>query len=1639
MELLLAMNLRRSLGLGSLLVLLPLSFLFAPLSGAASIDFDLATGSEEAAQGDILETQCANLGEDLGGALGCDTDDKVIDFTKYSGDFEGPDPSGYNEALTQSDNAREFIQRILNFALGFLGLAAVLMMIYGGARYVLSAGDDEGPKKAKKTITYAATGIIIILGSFAFVNTLIGAGGGTDQASNVGGGDGATTITEAGASFDVDSVLFELERITANYLISYQTYLTVSQEVAYMSSVEMPAIVDITETDATLGGFIEFGIEYITGQDDSISDQYQLIDERQVEDYLEKLRESVSDIQGQTDSLSDTFEASQELYNYLRSGTRLQTFVPSWISWLLPAAQAKDLQAMDQLDDSDFKQDIGDPFEVYVPGCESRSANDVFDYGLGVSVYETVVTNIDDNICGYFLPRIQAAADTDYAESVDALLEDLGDLRDLFDTEGVGGSGLEDIVTAFADAEERLTLARESINNATVRDIVSSFDALYTYVKNIDFVQVRLTASTVRGNAPLLVRFDALGTEDPSGFTVADDQIEWDLDGDGEFDESLGEDGAPVGAATSMIYTEPGTYRARVRVKSQDANIAAGVATVSIVVEAPRSIIVLEAEVSGERTVLADYRNFPHINQDKYKVTESEGKAGITLDASQSTDGDGNSSGLVFAEWDFGDNDKVSGDWNNYKTVNHAYGEPGRYDVSLVLTDKNGVQDRKYFTLYVASPAARLRNFPNAGPFGTAFTFDASASSTEIGTIVNYQWAATLNGQPYALEGASGERITQTFEQPGVYTITLVVTDSSKKTDTTSVSVLVESREPVPSFNFEVPQSNKPAQFILDASESYDPDEGDTLTYDWEFDGVADKDYRILENKGAGEELLVEFLRTGDMDVTLTVKDQHEGELQKTASLKKTVPVNSLLDLELTVQGDFTRYLDDEGEAEIEFVATNKSGAATGFEIDYGDGENEFGEGIARGQLIFTHVYDTAGVFYVTLTAFDDENNANTVTKRVYIGAGDAPIAVLDVVGEGKDIGSGPTYIGNTKTTFTFDATDSLNVDGSKNNLEYSWNFGDGTTSKQSRATHIYEEQATYTVVLTVRDREDSELEDQEVIEIEIQGIKPEIRSVSITPQGSSLETPVKLNVSVDAKDEDGRITFVKGWYVDPKNSSEELGTVVSQSPNFTLTLNTQGESGELHDYVVYVEVTDNDNQTVSSLDELGADRAPKIQVVNGPNEAPVAVFTVDRTSVFLGESITLSSTSTDKDGRIVKYWWDLEGDGFYNNEAQTSSSYEWTPTVTYPDGVEVQLKVEDDTGADDISEPVRLYVDTLADAPEAAFRSRSEGLMVLFENASTFDEENGSSLQGVQWDFDLDTDSDRNGFPDDDVDSEEIDPQYKYRDFGTYNVGFRVTDTTGQTTELEKEVRVVDAEDPYADFTFEQRGTSINFDNKSTTDEEAGIYVESYAWDFNLAEDSDGDKDPTNDVDSTSASPSYDYDEYGSYEVMLTITDDLGRVDRVTVPVTVGDPVSDVEAVLSSLPTTNEHGQIILTTNAADITFFYGATGGSEHYHYEIDKNIFFDTGGDGVRDNDVDFESDDSGEWVTHFDKAYGQIVTKLTVTDEENGEKGVATIQVVFQGFLGSANLLSVTPNQMLFLLIGAALVVTLAVFALVASKK
>ena len=120
----------------------------------------------------------------------------------FGGGVQGGADKGRGEGVpTQlfgEGNTGIFTQMV-NMMLFTVGILSVIMLIYGGLRYILSNGDSKKVDAAKNTILYAIVGLIIAMLSYAIINFIIslflgGAGTGFGGSSNGANGIPPTNV-----------------------------------------------------------------------------------------------------------------------------------------------------------------------------------------------------------------------------------------------------------------------------------------------------------------------------------------------------------------------------------------------------------------------------------------------------------------------------------------------------------------------------------------------------------------------------------------------------------------------------------------------------------------------------------------------------------------------------------------------------------------------------------------------------------------------------------------------------------------------------------------------------------------------------------------------------------------------------------------------------------------------------------------------------------------------------------------------------------------------------------------------------------------------------------------------------------------------------------------------------------------------------------------------------------------------------------------------------------------------------------------------------------------------------------------------------------------------------------------------------
>lgn len=71
------------------------------------------------------------------------------------------------------DDVRYTVARIINVALGLLGIVAVVLIVYAGFTWMTAGGNEEKIKSAQKTLMAAVIGLVIILSAYAITDFVV--------------------------------------------------------------------------------------------------------------------------------------------------------------------------------------------------------------------------------------------------------------------------------------------------------------------------------------------------------------------------------------------------------------------------------------------------------------------------------------------------------------------------------------------------------------------------------------------------------------------------------------------------------------------------------------------------------------------------------------------------------------------------------------------------------------------------------------------------------------------------------------------------------------------------------------------------------------------------------------------------------------------------------------------------------------------------------------------------------------------------------------------------------------------------------------------------------------------------------------------------------------------------------------------------------------------------------------------------------------------------------------------------------------------------------------------------------------------------------------------------------------------------
>jgi len=84
------------------------------------------------------------------------------------------DPLGVEDAarinVGESRDLKFAISNVVNIVLGFLGILAVIIIMYAGFKWMTASGNEEQVGEARKMLLQAVIGLIIIMAAWVIIN-----------------------------------------------------------------------------------------------------------------------------------------------------------------------------------------------------------------------------------------------------------------------------------------------------------------------------------------------------------------------------------------------------------------------------------------------------------------------------------------------------------------------------------------------------------------------------------------------------------------------------------------------------------------------------------------------------------------------------------------------------------------------------------------------------------------------------------------------------------------------------------------------------------------------------------------------------------------------------------------------------------------------------------------------------------------------------------------------------------------------------------------------------------------------------------------------------------------------------------------------------------------------------------------------------------------------------------------------------------------------------------------------------------------------------------------------------------------------------------------------------------------------------
>ncbi|PKR80165.1 hypothetical protein CW751_10895 [Brumimicrobium salinarum] len=355
-------------------------------------------------------------------------------------------------------------------------------------------------------------------------------------------------------------------------------------------------------------------------------------------------------------------------------------------------------------------------------------------------------------------------------------------------------------------------------------------------------------------------------------------------------------------------------------------------------------------------------------------------------------------------EYTWGDGNSAAGT----PSPSYTYTTANTYTVEQIVTTINGCKDTTDRTITVRpNPTADYSFTEVCNTYATQFTDMSSASA------VGWSWDF---GDPASTTGQTQDTAF-VYPDEGTYTSTLTVSNTYGCTDQISKTVLVK-HQPTADFTNPTVCAGSSVNFNNTSQGN------NHISYAWDFgDGTTSTNQDEVHDYAIG----------GTYPITLIV----ENNVGCIDTLIRNIDVFNVPFPDFVADtvciGSMTSFTN---------LTTDASGLGNDYFWDFGDGNSSY-------QATPTYIYDTPGVYTVTLLAGNPNGCDSTIQKDVRV----AEVPVADFINDTVCMGN--------PTEFTDVSTGIPN--------EWIWNFGDGTIiNATDNVTHEFNTEGDYLVTLRV-------------------------------------------------------------------------------------------------------------------------------------------------------------------------------------------------------------------------------------------------------------------------------------------------------------------------------------------------------------------------------------------------------------------------------------------------------------------------------------------------------------------------------------------------------------------------------------------